>query len=268
MLPGVPAAECRDDDGSEEGRNSYAAYPSLRGMGRHYALTVTCVGEINQEAGYLVDIKAIDRVVRAACLPVLEGAVARGEEPFSAARRLGAALAGQMGGMASRVRWWLDPFFSLEVGMKDADVVLMRQKFDFAAAHRLHVPMWSEEENRRAFGKCNNARGHGHNYQVEPCVAIRVGEGRPGFTLQDLEAITDRAILRRFDHKHLNEDTTEFATHGGLNPSVENIAKVFFEILSPEIERAGGTARLRSITVWETDRTSATYPVGQGEAAE
>lgn len=144
--------------------------------------------------------------------------------------------------------------------MSDPGVVLLRQKFDFAAAHRLHVPGWTDEENRRAFGKCNNARGHGHNYQVEPCVAIRLDAPVPTFTLQHLEAITDAAVIQRFDHKHLNEDTSEFATIGGLNPSVENIAKIVFGILAPEIAKASPDAQLRSITVWETDRTCATFP--------
>jgi hypothetical protein len=52
--------------------------------------------------------------------------------------------------------------------------VIIRQKFDFAAAHRLHTPSLSEEENRRIFGKCNNPSGHGHNYQVEPAVEVEL----------------------------------------------------------------------------------------------
>ena len=41
-------------------------------------------------------------------------------------------------------------------------------------------------------------------------------------------------------------------------PSVENIARVIHGILEPAVEREGG--RLRSVTVWETDRTRCTYP--------
>ena len=37
----------------------------------------------------------------------------------------------------------------------------------FNAAHRLHVPSWSEEENKAFFGLCNNAHYHGHNYDLE-----------------------------------------------------------------------------------------------------
>jgi hypothetical protein len=38
---------------------------------------------------------------------------------------------------------------------------------------------------------------------------------------------------------------------------------VFYGLLKPEIEASGADVRLRSVTVWETDRTCATYP---GEA--
>jgi 6-pyruvoyltetrahydropterin/6-carboxytetrahydropterin synthase len=66
--------------------------------------------------------------------------------------------------------------------------------------------------------------------------------------------------LDKFDHTHLNEDTQEFnQSQGGLNPSVENIAKVFYQLLAPELARAHPGTTLASMTVWETDRTSATY---------
>jgi len=237
----------------------------MQGLGRHYELTVRCRGEIDPTAGYLLDIKDIDHAVRESVLPIITRAcegphVADSEHVPSVLREAAEELSAHLRGTLFALRWHLDPFYSLQFLMSEPSVVLMRQKFDFAAAHRLHVPTWSDEQNRQAFGKCNNARGHGHNYQVEPCVAIRVAEPSPGFTLQHLEAITDAAVIQRFDHKHLNEDTREFATVGGLNPSVENIAKVFFHLLAPEIARASPDAELRSITVWETDRTCATYP--------
>lgn len=144
------------------------------------------------------------------------------------------------------------------------DTVLMRQQFDFAAAHRLHCPHLSAEANRELFGKCNNPRGHGHNYRVEPCVELNLaGNDRPAFTLQDLERVTATTIIDRFDHTHLNEDTAEFnVEQGGLNPSVENIAKVCYGLLKPVLENEFGKngVVLRSITVWETDKTSCTYP--------
>ena len=135
------------------------------------------------------------------------------------------------------------------------DKVLVRQMFEFSAAHRLHVPGLSDAENERIFGKCNNPGGHGHNYRVEP--AIAVDPAKP-LTVDAIERITDSLVIERFDHKHLNDQTTEFAPGGGLNPSVENIAKVCFGLLQGPIGEAGG--ELRAVTVWETDRTCCTYP--------
>src|SRR5439155_11544947 len=40
----------------------------------------------------------------------------------------------------------------------------------FSAAHRLHVPSFSEEQNAELFGKCNNPRGHGHRYVAEATI--------------------------------------------------------------------------------------------------
>ncbi|MEL7484495.1 MAG: 6-carboxytetrahydropterin synthase, partial [Planctomycetota bacterium] len=59
----------------------------------------------------------------------------------------------------------------------------------------------------------------------------------------------------------LNVDTEEFGPNGVM-PSVENIAKVVFGILEPAVEKRGGS--LRHATVWETDRTSCTYPADAG----
>lgn len=245
-------------DAKASGTNGYAGRPAMRGFGSHYELTVRCRGEVDAAVGYLIDIQEIDHAVREVMLPGLAAGSAQGEEPAHTLRSLLQPLAQKLRKPLASVRLNLTPFHSLEIEpMPDnasAAPVLLRQRFDFAAAHRLHVPGLSEDENRRLFGKCNNPNGHGHNYQVEPCVAVPDGTR---FPLLLLETLTKEAIIDRFDHKHLNLDTTEFGP-GGENPSVENIAKVAFGLLSPRVHAHGAT--LRHITVWETDRTSATYP--------
>ena len=52
----------------------------------------------------------------------------------------------------------------------------------------------------------------------------------------------------------------EFSPGKGINPSVENIAKVCYDLLAPAIARHPGGARLTCVTVWETDKTSCTFP--------
>lgn len=241
----------------------------MRGIGSFYEFQIRCVGTPDPRIGYLLDIKAIDAATREGLYPSLIAAVsaAANSNDGSLASPDGFLLGtfgplnDRLGNSLRSIRWHLTPTYSLEAVMSPSHTatVLLRQRFDFAAAHRLHAPHLSDEENRRLFGKCNNPNGHGHNYQFEPCVALSQSQGLTTcFDVARLEEICDRVIMDRFDHKHLNLDTTEFNDTTGVNPSVENIAKVFFELLAPEVSRAGAT--LRSMTVWETDRTCAEYP--------
>ncbi len=247
--------------GASVGLNTFAGSPSLRGWGRHYEVDVECVGRVDPSLGYLVDIKDVDRAVRAVLLPRVDMALVSGRP--GPAELVGGSLTeldSALGGRLRSVRLCLSPFFSLEVRMDSHEFVLIRQRFDFAASHRLHCEHLSDEENRKLFGKCNHPSGHGHNYRVEPCVRVRLAADHlDRFTLDELEAATDEAIIRRFDHKHLNLDTPEFGP-GGVNPSVENIAMVFFNLLAPAIKERSADAELVNVTVWETDRTCSSYP--------
>lgn len=238
------------------GPNGYAGNPSMMGIGAHYELVVACRGDVDPTVGYLINIKEIDKEVRAQAVPALHASMRQAEQPEAALRTAFRSL--RLPGL-SALRWKLSPYHSLEVTADAPSTVLLRQKFDFCAAHRLHAPTLSHEENQRLFGKCNNPGGHGHNYQFEPCVALQSGRDQAtSFALSDLERIADDIIVQRFDHKNLNSDTAEFRDGSGLNPSVENIAQVCFKLLAPAINRPGVT--LQAVTVWESDRTSCTFP--------
>jgi len=248
--------------GGAEDPNTYAGSPAIRGLGRHYEIEVACVGRPDGRTGYLVDIKDIDRATRGVVVPAIERACR--ETPGAEA---GVVLAPLLGPLAAAlparlewVAWRLTPYHRVQMSPEAPQVVLIRQRFDFSAAHRLHVPGLSEAENRERFGKCNNPEGHGHNYQVEPCVRTALHPAGPGLTLEALERLVEGAVIERLDHKHLNRDVPEFAPGTGLNPTVENIAKVCFDLLAGRIGREAPGSTLVSVTVWETDRTSATYP--------
>lgn len=129
-------------------------------------------------------------------------------------------------------------------------MITLTQEFDFAASHRLHAPALSEAQNRATYGKCNNPCGHGHNYRLS--VSMMAGLDAPGCDIHQLETVVDREILARYDHRNLDQ-TGDFAS--GIS-SVEHIAQRCFELLQPALKLAGGT--LTSVTVWETDKTSAT----------
>ena len=75
-------------------------------------------------------------------------------------------------------------------------MVLMSRRAEFSASHYYYNPEWSEEENRRVFGKCANRNGHGHNYIIEVTVAGDV-DPRTGFVmdLAVLKQILNREVI-------------------------------------------------------------------------
>ena|SRR5687767_11773002 len=122
----------------------------------------------------------------------------------------------------------------------------------FAAGHAL----------RGYRGKCENV--HGHNYK------IRVTLEGPALNsiglLCDFKDLKDalNTTIKKLDHQFLNE----VAPFDALNPSAENIAKYFYDEVSrfiaapPQREKinpASAPCRVREVTVWEADNTTATY---------
>ena len=176
--------------------------------------------------------------------------------PAAIVRRLAECLSAHLpaGARLVRLRWSPGPFIHHDWNASMPDHAVLVERFEFSAAHRLHCPSLSDEENRRIFGKCNHASGHGHNYRIAVGVRVATGDAaaRPA---EALEAVVARCVLARFDHRHLNVDCPEFAS---LNPSVENIARVCHGLLAGPLAEAG--MPLDHVTVWETEKTSATYP--------
>jgi len=132
--------------------------------------------------------------------------------------------------------------------------VAVFRKEHFNAAHRLHNPNWSDEQNEEIFGKCNNKYYHGHNYEL---IVKVIGEPDPetGY-VYDMKVLSDLIkanITDRFDHKNLNLDTEEFKD---LNPTAENMAVVFYDILRKKIEPQYDL----KITLYETERNYVEYP--------
>jgi 6-pyruvoyltetrahydropterin/6-carboxytetrahydropterin synthase len=127
-------------------------------------------------------------------------------------------------------------------------------KVYFEAAHRLHNPQQSDEWNRRVFGKCNNPHGHGHNYVIEAAVTGEV-DRETGYLIdmKDLKAILNQTVVDHVDHRHLN---LEVEWLDGINPTAENLSRIFFGRVAPELPEG---IELVAITVHETDRNSAMY---------
>ena len=242
--------------------NTFSAWPAMSGLGRYYELLVTCRGEPDPQTGYFLNIKAIDTAVRQHVLPYLQTIAAPGEDPSQVPmgklmQRIITLLQQPLNASVIRVRLALTPFYQLQIRSCDMDHVILRQQYEFAAAHRLHVPELSDEENRKIFGKCNNPSGHGHNYQVEVAVKCPIDNNGHIATVNKIDQLVDNEIMERLDHKHLNEDVDAFAN---LNPSVENIAKVIYDWLVVAMDKEN--LKLEVVSVWETGKTRCTYPAG------
>lgn len=132
-------------------------------------------------------------------------------------------------------------------------IVSVYRKGHFNAAHRLHVPEWSDERNKDVFGLCNNPNYHGHNYDLTVKVT---GEVDPvtGYVI-DLKILKDiiyEEVENRFDHRNLNLDTEEFKN---LNPTAENIAVVIWNKLRLRLDK-----KLElTVTLYETERNYVEY---------
>jgi 6-pyruvoyltetrahydropterin/6-carboxytetrahydropterin synthase len=236
--------------------NSFSAWPAMRGLGSFYQVHVTCRGEIDPVTGYAADIKDIDHAVRTMILPALHAAAPRGAAAGLGAvlRRLLHALQAGLDREVTAVRLELSPFYHLEIRSQDMAHLLVRQQFEFSAAHRLNVPRLSAAANRRLFGRCNNPSGHGHNYRLEVVVRGPIDRRGRVVPVEALDALVDKEVLRRLDHKHLNLDVPAFAR---LIPSVENIATVIAGLLAHPVRRLG--AELEEVSVWETSKTVCTW---------
>ncbi|MBI1750379.1 MAG: 6-carboxytetrahydropterin synthase [Acidobacteria bacterium] len=128
----------------------------------------------------------------------------------------------------------------------------LTRRYAFAAAHRLHSPALTEEENRRIYGKCCNPHGHGHNYSVEVTVSGPVDPATGMIAnLTDLDAFVGREVLDAFDHKNLNEEIPVFRT---AVPTTENLCLEIFTRL-----RAFPAARLEHVRIEETGQNSFEY---------
>lgn len=237
--------------------NGYAGWPAMIGLGRYFQLHVTCRGQADPATGYFINIKHIDQAVRQYSLPIVADAAGQPDPPMGRLmQRLAESLADPLQRTVCSLSLQLTPSHALALETRAMDHVLISQQFDFSAAHRLHTDTLSDEKNQDVFGKCNNPNGHGHNYRLEVTIRSPIGPDGRIRPVADLDALVDRLIVERFDHKHLNLDTAEFAE---LNPSVEHIARVCYELLTdPVADELGG--QLKQVRIWETDKTMCSYP--------
>ncbi|HXY04347.1 MAG TPA: 6-carboxytetrahydropterin synthase QueD [Terriglobales bacterium] len=114
----------------------------------------------------------------------------------------------------------------------------------FAAGHYL----------RNYKGKCENP--HGHNYKIR--ITLCGKELDKAGLLLDFKDLREmmKLVIERLDHQMIN-DIEPFTN---LNPSAENLAKFFYDEANQRLEGGtNGRVRVKNVTIFETDTTTATY---------
>ena len=135
--------------------------------------------------------------------------------------------------------------------------VTLTRRYSFSASHRLHSGQFSEAENERLYGKCNNPFGHGHNYEVEVTLAgpIHPATGMIA-NLAELDAFVQQHVLADFDHRYLNEEAPVFAK---VVPTTENLCIEIYNRL-----KTFPGAQLERVRIEETSKNSFEYS-GNGQ---
>ena len=129
----------------------------------------------------------------------------------------------------------------------------LSRRYRLSASHRLHTDAFTLEQNRVAYGKCNNPYGHGHNYFVEVTVGGPV-DPVTGMVcdLGELDAFAQTNLVDRFDEMNLN--TLE--AFRSVVPTTENFTAEVYRIF----EQFPG-ATLTSVRIEETSNNSFQYGI-------
>jgi 6-pyruvoyltetrahydropterin/6-carboxytetrahydropterin synthase len=134
--------------------------------------------------------------------------------------------------------------------------VTVTRRLHFSAAHRVHNPALSDEENRRTFGKCNNPNWHGHNYILDVSVKGALDE-KTGYVidLSRVKEIVETHVVAKVDHRNLNLEV-DFLRD--VIPTTENVVVAFWRVLEPALR----PARLTRLVLWETVNNYVEYDGG------
>ncbi len=239
--------------------NTWGGWPSATALAPYLAARITVVGVPDRRTGYLCDVHRLDRIVHDTVVQTAYDLSVESRSVFTGEYLLLRAYPEVSAHVPEHLK--LETLelvatpqlrFSISHANPEASpLVALTLQFEFCAAHRLHCDDLSDEENLALFGKCSNPSGHGHNYLLDVTV-----EGRPDprtgnvIPTSLVEQTVKQVVIDRFDHKNLNVELPDFRK---LNPSVENIAQVIFNLLENEFV----PHRLAAVRVHETARSSA-----------
>jgi 6-pyruvoyltetrahydropterin/6-carboxytetrahydropterin synthase len=231
-------------------QNGWGGWWTDRLLAPYLAFQVTVAGEPDPRTGMLCNVKVLDDLFQRQCIPPLRAG--HGNLSAEAALLLAWQALERVQLTPCRpeaLRLLVTPTLSFEISAAEESVMRVSQQFEFSAAHRLHSPQLSAEQNLELFGKCNNPHGHGHNYVVEVTV-----EGAPDpvtgevVSIAHLQRTVKSRVIQPLDHKNLDVEIEFFRS---VCSTVENIATYVFRQLDGQF----APAELDCVRVYETPKT-------------
>ncbi len=245
----------------EENRRLFGPWASPYNHGHNYGLDVTIEGSVDIKTGMVVNIKQLDDIVRKEVIAQFDGKSLNDEVNFfqthassvenilQYVRDVLSDDALPAGTELIGLRLEETPFLYGELVKKEGHwMTSITRTYEFAAAHRLHSELLSEQQNVDLYGKCHNPSGHGHNFVLEVTV-----EGSPDprtgmiANIVDIDDKVNELVVDRFDHKHLNIDIPEFKDRVITS---EVLVEEIFKVLDGKLP-----AKLSRVRLFETARS-------------
>jgi 6-pyruvoyltetrahydropterin/6-carboxytetrahydropterin synthase len=249
----------REEWSAEENWRIFGKCTSPHGHGHNYTLFVTVAGPVDPVSGMVINLTELKGLVDEV-LEEFDHRYLNEDTPYfrtlvptteNLVRLLWDLIASQLPHHIRLHELRLHETEDLYSEYRGSVSTLLR-RYHFAAAHRMHAAGLSDEENRQLFGKCNNPRGHGHEYYLEVMVA---GDVHPqtGMVL-DLATMDQRvgAVLEGWDHRHLDHEVP--ALQGAVSTG-ENLIRILWDELEPRFD-----GQLRRLRLWETSKNLFTFP--------
>jgi len=240
-----------------ENRQLFDNWGSKYNHGHNYVLDVTVAGDVSPDTGMIVNIKDVDAVLKSRLMPEFAQKSINDEIPHFKKRAPSIEnlltylwdeiTEAHLPPEVTLTQIKLEEFPSF-YGEYDGMKTTITRTYEFAAAHRLHVPSLSDERNIELFGKCNNPAGHGHNYLLEVTVSGKLDEATGMIcSINAVDEAVNREVVDRYDHKNFNCDLPEFE---GKATTSEMIAQTIFQRLANTVP-----ATLERIRLHETSRS-------------
>lgn len=249
----------RDEWTAEENERVFGKCTSPYGHGHNYTLDVTITGTLDERTGMVMNMTELKALVNAVLedfdhkhlnedTPYFKELIPTTENIVRVLWRLIAAKLPADARLAHLRLYEMSDLWADYDGSAEASFA---RSYSFSAAHRLHAPALSDDENKAVYGKCNNPNGHGHNYSLEVTVVGPI-DNATGMVIDLVEL--DRqvhAVLEPLNFHHLDKELDAFID----KPSTaENIIVYLWGELAPRFE-----GQLQHLKLWETKKNVFEY---------